>query len=284
MPRLATIASHPWVTGLLLFIYSVAVTLPHEWVQSWLFVNAVRPLGSRTFYLVMAGLALAALASLGLVIARRLPRHAAPVALRHCSLLTLALILLAWRFLTVNNSELVHFAQYAVTGFVLMALTLSVTETLSFVLLLGGIDEAYQYAVLHSGWGIPYDFNDVTLDFLGGAIGVLLCLLYLDARPRPRSSFFSLRLGPGAVLLGLIVAGSGLLLLTGHAVIYQDNSRTDYWFALSRLQFKDFWFFDATWGPRIIHPLAPLEGPILLLGLLLIYAQLDRRYQFHHLS
>ena len=108
-------------------------------------------------------------------------------------------------------------------------------------------------------------------------IGALLCLLWRRAVPRPQKSW---RVGPGTILLGLTVAVGALLLLTNHALLYQDVQRSDYLFAMSRMPPKGFWFFDATWGPRSIHPLTPIEGPILLLGLLYIYSRLDRRYQF----
>ena len=277
MPSLAIFRSHAAVTVILVLLYSIAVTLPHQPVQDWLVNNLLSPLGSQTFYTLMAALGFIALTTAALLVTRRMPNHTARVAVRNFSILTLVLVLIAWRWLSVNNSELVHFPQYAITGFTLMALTLSVTESLSWVILLGGIDEAHQYAVLHPTWGIPYDFNDVTLDFLGGTIGVLLCLLWLRAVPRPPKSW---RVGPGTTLLGLTVAAGALLLLTNHALLYQDVQRSDYLFAMSRMPPKGFWFFDATWGPRSIHPLTPIEGPILLLGLLYIYSRLDRRYQF----
>lgn len=277
MPSLAIFRSHPAATIILVLLYSIAVTLPHQPVQDWLVSNMLLPLGSKTFYLLMAGLAFSALCAAALLVTRRMPNHPARLAVRNFSILTLILILIAWRFLSVNNSELVHFPQYAITGFVLMALTLSVTESLSWVILLGGIDEAHQYAIIRPTWGIPYDFNDVTLDFLGGVIGVLLCLLWLKAIPRPKKSWL---VGPGTILLGLTVAAGVLLLLTNHALLYQDVQRSDYLFAISRLPPKGFWFFDATWGPRTIHALTPIEGPLLLLGLLYLYSRLDRRYQF----
>ena len=277
MPSLAIFRSHPAVTVILVLLYSIAVTLPHQPVQDWLVNNLLRPLGSQTFYTLMAALGFIALTTAALLVTGRMPNHPARVGIRDFSILTLVLVLIAWRLLSVNNAEIVHFPQYAITGFALMALTLSVTESLSWVILLAGIDEAHQYAVLHPTWGIPYDFNDVTLDFLGGAIGVLLCLLWLRAVPRPSKSW---RVGPGTTLLGLTVAVGALLLLTNHALLYQDAQRSDYLFAISRMPPKGFWFFDPTWGPRSIHPLTPIEGPVLLLGLLYIYSRLDRRYQF----
>ena len=81
-------------------------------------------------------------------------------------------------------------------------------------------------------------------------------------------------------MLGLTVAVGALLLLTNHALLYQDVQRSDYLFAISRMPPQGFWFFDPTWGPRSIHSLTPIEGPILLLGLLYLYSRLDRRYQF----
>lgn len=267
---------HRWLTAIALAAYAVAVTLPHQTVQDWLAIHLVQPWGRLTFYRVMAGLGAFGLLTVGAIAARRLPAHPARRELTVYSVLTLALVLLAWRFLSVNNSELVHFPQYALLGFVLMGLTLSVSESLSWVLLAGGVDEAYQYAVLKPGWGIPYDFNDVTLDFLGGALGVLLCLLWLQARPRRRPWGWT----PGVTLLGAAVLGGVLALVFDRALLYEDKQRSDYWFALSRLPLPDFWFFDATWGPRTIHTLKPWEGPLLLLTLLGVYSRLDAKFEF----
>ena len=43
--------------------------------------------------------------------------------------------------------------------------------------MIGGLDETNQYAVIHGDRGIPYDFNDVRLDLIGGMIGAMLSLL-----------------------------------------------------------------------------------------------------------
>ena len=277
MPILTILRARAGGSAFLLLLYSVAVTLPHQAVQDWLLVVAVKPLGAATFYRMMAGLAFSALTVAGLLAVRRLRQHPARKALSASSAFTLVLVLIAWRWLSVNNSELVHFPQYVVTGLVLMALTLSVTDSLSWVLLLGGIDEAYQYAVIHPAWGIPYDFNDVTLDLLGGAIGVLLCTFWLQAKRRSGGGW---RLGAGSIALAVVVVAGGLMLATNQAVLYADPARTDYWFALSRLPVKGFWFFDATWGPRTIHALTPVEGPALLLGILFVYSRLDQWFEF----
>ncbi|MBY0506872.1 MAG: hypothetical protein K2X03_23330 [Bryobacteraceae bacterium] len=276
MPFLAAVRARPSITILLLALYTLAVTLPHQQVQDWLYVRVMRPLGLSNYYFLMATLACGSLAAAAWLVIRRLARHSERRTLMGYSAFTVFLLFVAWRFLSVNNSELVHFPQYAVFGFAIMALSLSVTETLSWVLLIGGLDEANQYAVIHGGWGIPYDFNDVMLDLIGGMIGVMLCVLWLKVSPRMRHW----RPGAGFVLLTCTVALGALMLLTDHALLYENKQRSDYWFALSRLAPKGFWFYDPTWGPRSIHALGPVEGPLFLAGLLFIYAWLDRRFEF----
>jgi hypothetical protein len=68
--------------------------------------------------------------------------------------------------------------------------------------------------------------------------------------------------------------------VAGKVAVYDDHNDPQYWFALSRLYPKGFWFFDATWGPRRIHVLTPWEGPALIAATLALYATLDRRFRF----
>lgn len=267
-------SQNPWVCYSLLAIYIPLVIFPHEWVQRMLGEWLVKPLGQGGFYRFMAGLGFLGIIAGGAFLWRGVRRHPWRSTILRYAALTLILVLLAWRLLSVNNSELVHFVQYAVPGFLLLALTGSVTHTLAWITLIGGLDEGYQYAGLHPTWGIPFDFNDVYLDLLGGVIGVLLAMVHMQPLSARVNWWIATR--PGVILLAAIAGGTGLLVLLGKVVLYQDNTK-HYWFALSRLKLPGFWFFDETWGPRTIHTLTPIEGPILILLTLFLYSRLDRR-------
>jgi hypothetical protein len=243
-----------------LTLYAIVVTLPHVIVQTWLGA-AIQPIGLSAFYVLMATGAVGVAAICSWYYLRALSTHPSRRALIGSWVVTLALAVAAWRYLSVNNSELVHFGQYLLPGLVLIAITRSVTESLAWIAIMAGCDEGYQFWGLHWDWGIPWDFNDIYMDLLGGHLGVLLGLAFLPAVPRQTRVWRR----PGVVLLSSLLAVGATLWALGLLLIYEDKANTHYWFALSRLEPKGFWFFDATWGPRSIHALTPLEGITLVL-------------------
>ena len=84
-----------------------------------------------------------------------------------------------WSVLTANNTELVHFPQYFPEGMALAALTLSPVESLAWLTLLGGLDEDFQYVFLMHGRPVSLDFNDIYMDLIGGAAGVVFAMAWL---------------------------------------------------------------------------------------------------------
>ena len=101
--------------------------------------------------------------------------------------LTMALIGGAWGSLTANNVELVHYPQYFPEGIALAALTLSPVEALSWIVFFGGLDESYQYWVLSKGRPTLLDFNDIYMDLLGGAAGIVFAMAFLRCVRDPKS-------------------------------------------------------------------------------------------------
>jgi hypothetical protein len=96
-----------------------------------------------------------------------------------------ALSLGAERALLVAHIELVHFPQYAVlSGLLVLA---GVAPERAFVVAtLGGIvDESYQHLVIYAGRpGTYLDFNDMLLNALGAAWGVVLLAPRAPSTPR----------------------------------------------------------------------------------------------------
>ncbi len=266
--------------------YSTLVTLPHQPVQdfvAWL----VKELGRANVYRIAAtvGLLIGAVLTWQLagILKEKKTEHGAFGMVARLWLLTFLLIAGTWAILTVNNTELVHYPQYLPTGLLVMALTGSPVETLAWVTLFAGIDEGFQYAYLHSGWGVPFDFNDIYMDLLGGALGMLLAAVILGPKmlspgEEPRDWPQSLLRRPGVLLQLSIVIVSLTLLASGHLALYDEHSDPRHWFVMSRKIPKSFWFFDETWGPRTIHTLSPIEGPILIALTIAAYAILDRQF------
>lgn len=266
--------AHKAIVWPLVLVYILAVSFPHLIVQEKLAV-AIGPGGHPLFYLRMAIGAFVAGTVATILYLNALKSHPARRDLLIAWAVTLLLVLVAWRYLSVNNSELVHFLQYAIPGVILIALTRSVTDSLAWIAIMAGFDEGYQFWGIHPGWGIPWDFNDIVMDILGGALGVLFGLGFLPTTPARAPNWRR----PGIIALSSIYATGALLLATGYALLYEDKTNTTYWFALSRLKNKGFWFFDETWGPRTIHALTTVEGLVLIVLLLAAYSRFDARHE-----
>lgn len=267
---------HPLWIWAAIAAYAAAVTFPHQNVQFVVNEIAMR-ITHKRLYEASAAIAFLEVALLTLVLFKRLAGQAERRRLALYWLLTIALIGGTWRSFTANNVELVHYPQYFPEGAALVALTLSPAESLTWVTLLGGLDECFQYWHLMGSKPVPYDFNDVYMDLLGGAAGVIFAMAFLGWKARHGASRSLKRtlIRPGvAAILGVTAAGI-LLWLAGLMQLYEDKTKPHAWFALSRAKAPAFWFVDPANGPHTYHTLSPIEGPILILATIALYAALD---------
>jgi len=275
---LAAMGRRPRWSWAALAVYAAAVTFPHENVQYEVNQIAIR-ISLHRLYQVSAALVLTLGALLTLMVFRSLAGQAARRRLAAFWVLTIALIWGAWGGLTANNVELVHYPQYVPEGMALLALTLSPAESLAWVAVFGGLDECFQYWDLMGGKPVPYDFNDVYMDLLGGAAGVVLAMAILRCSPRGAvpTPWKRILKRPGVVVVLTLTALGILLWSCGLMALYNDAANTHYWFALSRVKLPAFWFIVPANGPAKYHTLSPIEGPILILATIALYATLDRR-------
>jgi hypothetical protein len=264
-----------------LFAYAAAVSFPHSNVQWEVNELAIR-ITLTNLYLLSAAIALALGAVFSAVLLRGLmdqPHRRFVIALW---VLTMALIYGAFRTLTANNVELVHYPQYFPEGMALAALTLSPLEALSWVAILGGLDEGYQYWVLSQGRPTLFDFNDIYMDLLGGAAGVVFALAFL--RPVPTASFRQFRQWagawkhPGVLALLSVVSAGALLWALGLLLLVEDRTNLHYWFAVGRFKAPTFWAQIVANGPNRYHTMTPVEGVALILITIALYAALSRKY------
>jgi len=276
---LAAIHKHPRWSWAALAVYAAAVTFPHENVQYVVNLIAIRFTHKR-LYQGSAAIALFEVALLTLILVRRLVRQPERGKLAAFWILTIGLIWGTWRAFTANNVELVHYPQYFPEGIALVALTLSPAESLAWITIFGGLDECFQYWHLMGDKLVPFDFNDVYMDLLGGAAGVLFAMAFLRCKPRPPGSWSTGKMffRPGIVaILGIAFTGLALWCV-GLMQLYQDPSR-HYWFALSRMKTTAYWVVVGANGPHRYHTLSPIEGPILILATIALYGMLDRRLE-----
>ena len=280
---LAAIQKHKawgW-TGLIL--YACAVTFPHQNVQDMVGQLATA-ITHKRLYQGTAAIVLIAGFVLTILLFRRLSGQPARRWLAAFWILSFLLMAGIWRLLIANNTELVHFPQYFPEGMALVALTLSPVESLAWLTLLGGLDEDFQYVFLMHGRPVSLDFNDIYMDLIGGAAGIVFAMAWLRCDLRISSieawrDWWKRTLStPGVLAIFGILAAGIALLLSGQVLIYEAPGAPPHWFALSRLKTSSFWYFNPViFGPNHFHELAPVEGIVLILATIALYAPLDRR-------
>ncbi|MEK6673846.1 MAG: VanZ family protein [Nitrospirota bacterium] len=189
--------------------------------------------------------------------------------------MTIGLVVLSYTTLMVVNVEAIHFLQYTMLAIPVFAVTLHFGDTLFWTTFLGAIDEAYQYFVLKN-WKY-FDFNDIVLNLVGGAIGVMLIYIMLDYKRfapdiKNRKWFKS----PAIITSALLTVSSLLLYMAGVVRTYPGpDSRKAVILLSKELPSKEFWI-SFKWG-KTYHILKPVEGIILCIVLAGIYYLIDYR-------
>jgi len=267
-----------------LILYACAVTFPHQPVQDMLGRFTDR-FGREPLYQISAASALISGAAMTLVFVRGLWGQTGRAWLGALWVLSFALMLGIWRLLMANNTELVHFPQYFPEGMALLALTLSPVESMAWATLFGWLDEGYQYVYLTHGRATLLDFNDIYMDLIGAAAGIIFAMALLRREPRTSESWRAFWKGilrrPGVLaILGVLAAGIALL-MSGRLLVYEAPGSPAHWFALSRLKTESFWYFQPIiLGPHHFHELMPPEGILLILATILLFAPLERKLKF----
>lgn len=193
---------------------------------------------------------------------------------------TLLLSAIAYNTLFMINTEAIHYPQYALIGMVMLPITGSFVESIAWVTLFGALDEAWQYWVLSREVPFVYlDFNDMILNLLGGALGVLLMAVLLrdaiEPRQGERSVGSPLGSAPVRVAAAIIVAAA-IGLLSGVVSVYPDADAT---VILARAGRRPVVWATSYWG-KTAHVLSPFNGLLLMVALVGLYVPLDRRLRF----
>lgn len=271
-------ASHRATLAVIVAVYFVVNVLTHDKVQA-VALALIDRLTIRG-----ANLAVAAVGTLVALVALpwlavRIRRGALAGIKAFYVTATVLLVLASGSLLFAINSESIHFVQYGLLALLLFPLVGRVGETIVLVTLLGAVDEGFQYWVLHRNWGVYYDFNDVVLNLLGAAIGMML--LVVAAGPEDGSSLATdystsrmLRSGAFRTLgaLGIVAAA---LLLSGLLAV-DAASDASAWAVLRREGSpnpRSFWI-KPEWG-RSYHILSPVEGVLTTVLLMAFYLPLD---------
>ncbi|MBS1828881.1 MAG: hypothetical protein JST93_26500 [Acidobacteria bacterium] len=279
---LAWFAAHRLASLVLIAAYVLAVSTQHEEVQGFV-VAAMQKVTANTWLTAVGWTFRILFLAVTLYLVRRVLGQPGGGLKAGYWAATVVFTFAAVRWLSVNNNEFIHFFQYALLTFPIFALTRRFGQTAVWTTLCGAFDEGWQYAVLHAGWGIPYDFNDVIMNACGAGLGVVWICSMATMQPVSMGGVALLRAQLGGwgwrTALGLLLAGL-LMLASGHMMVYEPKTGAKPLLSLSRMEPKPFWFFDATWGPKTFHILHPAEGVSLMAVLFCIYSTLDRYWEW----
>lgn len=205
---------------LLPLIYFLIVSFPHHYVSYLYDKYVLVPLGMDAVQ-YYADIGSAALLVLVLLFAVRLIVIQKRDSWKHLLLwaATIVLMILADRYLVVNNIERIHFPQYAMLAILLM-LTLHDSGLVFFVTCFAGFVDEFQQYVTNPNHTNYLDFNDIVLNILGAALGLFVMLSLFKAKHRETSQFeksvSQYTLGAAALTASMI----GLLMIFGRLVPY----------------------------------------------------------------
>ncbi|MFK7978811.1 MAG: VanZ family protein [Saprospiraceae bacterium] len=254
---------------IILITYYLLVVLPHEEVGKWVARTLDEPFGRDTYNLII--LVLGILGGLGYLIpfwkgVNKLEEGKGRT--WFALILTLLFIILSFNILLVVNVEIIHFVQYLVLAILLFPLLNSYRDTLFYAMLFATADEAYQYLVLAPLRTDYFDFNDVIIDLIGAALGLLLLWSVGIREKITQQKWFQTPTFIGFTILSITVL---VAYLTGFLAVYPSESETQAPLLLIRKIQENFW--------TIIHPnvkfhvVQPLEGMLILGGLFYFYSQ-----------
>ncbi len=272
----AQIRERPVPSLILASIYFVFIVGIHGVAQDRL-IKLFDAIGKNQYQVLMGAIAVT-----GIVVATRAifrgPDGEHRGLIRFYWLATLLAVPITYVFLFALSSEAVHFLLYAILAVPVFALLGRTLDTLLWVTILGALDEAHQYWVLNRSWGIHYDFNDVVINLLGAAMGVVIILGIADLRklglpksPRPVWKSPAFLFAAGAVAISFVLYWTGRL-----ALLHDTNP--DAWIRLSRIAaHKRFWVHE-DWS-KPYHVLRPIVGLIWVILITAFYAIIDRRLQ-----
>jgi hypothetical protein len=262
----------PVVHGVITVAYYLVIVLCHPWIADfsvWLFGSWTKvTVEARAKYdATMTSVGALLLVIYLAVIAKAVWRPPDRLVKAGWLLLTTALAITAFCTLVIMSVEVVHFPQYTLLALLLFPWIRSYGATVCVAALLGMADEAYQYWCLpHDASVYYYDFNDVVLDTLGAAFGVVLLRVCAPGLVVRRS---------GSVV-GLVIAVGAVCVIAMRAfgvLHFNPEPGAEPWILLNERPRPDaFW---TTGKPAVeFHLLQPVAGMVTVAVLLMLYSRL----------
>lgn len=272
MPKLLVwLSQHRVIHALISIIFFSLVVLPHEWVGKWIYATFFPgDIDLYNQYFLTAALigSIIFVAPLGINLIRQ--KTGRPLTMGYLTL-TLALMVLAYFTIFVLATELIHFPQYALMAILLFPLSWRYGDTLFWATLLGVLDEAYQYFYLAPQRTEYFDFNDVVINFLGAAFGLVFLRSFSAQFPTPAPK----RWQSDPVLWACMVLSlAGVVAISaGWLVVYPREGLPESAILLVKKIPETFW---SDFHHIRFHIILPREGLLLLTLLFISYRGLGK--------
>ena len=269
------LSEHRLANFVILFIYFLAVVLPHKRFGTFLNNTVVGTLGidnntaegRHTYNLVTLSIAAIILCLLLYVFIKNTKDAVHRNRIWGYMIANTILAIIVLQFLFVVNIEFVHYPQYAMFAILSFPLIQNYHQTLIWTTLAGTIDEAYQYFYLAPNDTPYYDMNDVITNLIGAVFG-LLFLWSFNIKNGLNSRFFKSSAFYAWVALGGIIA---IFCFSGILSIYPSDTTA---FQLLKKWPTEFW---SKVHPNVTyHITKPLEGTLIVIGLWLFYGKIGQ--------
>jgi len=263
------LSQRPKLNLLFLLIYFLLVVLPHEQVgllTNKIFGDLERP----TYNLIITILSTTILLVTTLFFFKRIINHSQKKLIGFYLLSTCLFAVLCFKILFVINIEFVHFVQYAVFAMLCFPLTLSYTQTLIWSTLAGALDEAYQYFYLSPDRTNYYDFNDVIINLVGAAFGLIIIKIINPVYKKfDWKTFLKTPLFYCIIILSVLI---GAAFATNFLGLYPTDAKATY--LLVKKMPTQFW--SKEYPDIMYHILLPFEGLLIMFGLFVFYIGLEK--------
>ena len=243
-------------------IYYISTVMPHAWfgttLNNWVFSQWTREEYDQAVLMMVI---LFVVLCLGLF-ANRIKKTLPSTILTFFLSSTIATAI--WKIGFVINIEAIHFFQYAILAILIYTITNDYLSTHLWCVVLGMLDEAYQFFILAPEATFYYDMNDVITNTAGAGFGIFLCMLLI----RNPSAKPNIQVVP-ALLFTFITA---LLIALRYTLPEQHP------LAVLKEPLETFWH-PIPGESEYFHIVGIVEGSLIVVGLILLY---HRIYQWHY--
>lgn len=265
--------SYRAIIALVAIVYALLLILTHDVFQQ-LSLELQRSVGIRTWNTIFMLVSATTGVTLLVFALRRLRAHDRAPVLKRFAIALVLLGLLVIEGLMVKYVETVHFVQYAMMALLLYPIVGRASGAIILAVLIGLVDEWYQFHILYPGRG-ALDINDCVMNTVGSLIGGFLAVVFDDESTRDtvRSA------GSARVWLGGWIFFWGLVLalsFTPVAGVFADSGQLTYFKKRTTEQGLPERRIRRTGAGKHWYQLMPQEGLGLIFVLPIAFAGLDR--------